>query len=255
MLTQDFTQIIGEKGCWVSHFWESPSFLTEDDAKFQDWVIESINNGDGEVMPSPFAAGGQTNPIPQLADGETGFRPEIFISTPEGPNGLLYEARVALIEQALTGEGRAFAGITPKRRGYRKLEKIDRYKAAGKILIQYTNNEEDDMGNQLCTPQGALYRVYFEDQRMSEHRWAAAGAQIAAGTGNQKRQAEACELRGSATGTQTETGGTNTGTGTQTGTGANTGTETGATNTDTGTITGMETGGPTAEPTVSSLNV
>ena len=149
-------------------------------------------------MPSPFTGGG-AQPIPELAPGPGGFKPEIFISTPVGEDGsgYLFDERVGQVEQALTGGGRAFAGSTVRRRGYVKTAP-DSQSAKGKILIQYTNDEQNDMGESLRCPQGAIYRVYFEDEQMSEHQWDAFGDQVQGGGNNpapsggvQKRQANA----------------------------------------------------------------
>lgn len=98
--------IIGEKGCWISHLWEVPYFIgfTENAAtgvsNFQTNIIAPIENGGGANMPSPFAAGGQTARIPELADGESvngapGYKPEIRILTRAGDNGgYAYDAQV-----------------------------------------------------------------------------------------------------------------------------------------------------------------
>ena len=93
--------IIGEKGCWISHLWEIPWFegytTNEVDgvAKFQANIIAPIENGGGSTNPSPFAAGGQTARIPELGDGETGYKPEIRILTRAGANGgYAYDAQV-----------------------------------------------------------------------------------------------------------------------------------------------------------------
>ena len=94
--------IIGEKGCWISHLWEIPWFQGYDQnqatgpANFQQNIIAPIENGGGADMPSPFAAGGHTARIPELADGDTGFKPEIRILTRAGQNGgYAYDAQVS----------------------------------------------------------------------------------------------------------------------------------------------------------------
>lgn len=118
---------------------------------------------------------------------------QIFVSTPnDGNGGYLYDARVALIEQALVGPGRAFEGIEVKRRGYEK-KNPDTDKAHGKVLIQYTNDQMNDMYERVVCPQTAIYRLWFEDEKMSDHEWPAVGDQIAPGDGNQKRQQGSCE--------------------------------------------------------------
>ena len=93
--------IIGEKGCWISHLWEIPWFegyttnTVDGVAKFQANIITPIENGGGDTNPSPFAAGGQTARIPELADGATGYKPEIRILTRAGDNGgYAYDAQV-----------------------------------------------------------------------------------------------------------------------------------------------------------------
>ena len=68
-------------------------------------------------MPSPFAAGGQTQRIPELADGDNGDKPEIRILTLQENGQYNYDHEVGLMEQALTGPGRAFEGCTITRSG------------------------------------------------------------------------------------------------------------------------------------------
>ena len=98
--------IIGEKGCWISHFWEIPWFTgyiqnTESGvANFQTNIINPLENGGGANMPSPFAAGGQTSRIPELADRESvngapGYKPEIRILTKADESGsYVYDTEV-----------------------------------------------------------------------------------------------------------------------------------------------------------------
>ena len=202
--------IVGEKGCWISHFWQAPSFEA-DDATFQDQVILSLEQGDnGNVnMKTPFAGNTGTR-IPELADGDNGFKPEIWVSTPvgEGGAGYLFDARVGQIEQALVGPGRAFAGITPQRRGYTPLHPPDARSARGKVLIQYTNDQQNEMGDRIVCPQSALYRLWLEGDKVADHSWPATGNQVAApGTNNRKRQANACGPSGaSSAGSASATG-------------------------------------------------
>ena len=89
--------IIGEKGCWLSHFWEAPWFLGAETnpQAFIDNVITPLENGAGTNMPSPFASGGQGTAIPELGDGATGFKPEILILSRAGTDGgFAYDAQV-----------------------------------------------------------------------------------------------------------------------------------------------------------------
>ena len=135
--------------------------------------------------------------------------------------------------QALTGTGRAFEGCTVTTTPYVPIEKDPTTdNAKGKILIQYTNDQQNDMGDQLVCPQQAIYKVWFEENMVSEHTWPAAGNQITGGTGNKKRQNGACSAAqsGTNTATGTNTAGSNTNTNTQTNANSNTVTNT-ATNT------------------------
>ena len=93
--------IIGEKGVWISHLWEIPWFQGYTNnaatgvANFQTNIIAPIESSDESTNPSPFAAGGQTARIPELADGATGYKPEIRIMTRAGDNGgYAYDAQV-----------------------------------------------------------------------------------------------------------------------------------------------------------------
>ena len=47
-------------------------------------------------MPSPFAAGGQTDRIPELAVGQNNFEPEIHIFTREDNGQITYPQQVRL---------------------------------------------------------------------------------------------------------------------------------------------------------------
>ena len=198
-------------------------------------------------MKSPFAGNTATR-IPELADGEGDkpFKPEIYISTPNADGGgYKYDARVTVIEQALVGPGRAFEGIPVKRRGYTIKRPPDARSAFGKVLIQYTNDQQNDMGERIVCPQTAIYRLWFETEKMADHEWPAVGNQIATGGNNRKRQNGACGPSSSGlssdTATGTNTGSTNTAStntaGTITGTGSTgtitgTGSTTGASSTD-----------------------
>ena len=115
-----------------------------------------------------------------------------------------------MIEQALTGPGRAFAGLPVTRTGYVRQDP-DKNSAKGKILIQYTNDQQDEMGDQLFCPQQAIYKVWFEENMVSQHTWAAAGDQIPDSTSNQKRQNGNCTVGKGGSGTTSATG-TNTAT-------------------------------------------
>ena len=56
-------------------------------------------------MPSPFAAGGQTARIPELADGATGYKPEIYIFTKQDASGqIVYQDAVRDFELLLVFE-------------------------------------------------------------------------------------------------------------------------------------------------------
>lgn len=79
--------------------------------------MNPLENGNGANMPSPFAAGGQTQRIPELADGDNGFKPEIRILALQENGQYNYDTEVGLMEQALTGPGRAFEGCTITRSG------------------------------------------------------------------------------------------------------------------------------------------
>lgn len=143
--------------------------------------------------------------------------------------------------QALTGPGRAFEGCTVTKTPYVPITQDSKTdNAKGKILIQYTNDQQNDMGKQLVCPQQAIYKVWFEENMVSEHTWPAAGEQIAGGIGNKKRQNGACSAAqsGSNAATGANTGGTNTETNTQTN--ANTSRKTN-TATNTGTNSGFMT--------------
>ena len=268
--------IIGEKGCWISHFWQAPSFEA-DDATFQDQVIHSIEQGDnGNVnMKSPFAGGTGTR-IPELAAGAGGFEPEIWILTPVGADGTgyLFDDRVGDIEQALVGTGRAFNGIAPQRVSYVPLHPPDANSARGKVLIQYTNDQQNDMGERIVCPQTAIWKLWFESNMVSDHQWPAVGNQVAAaGTKKQKRQESACgpsasssagtvSPTGSATslvsGTSSAPGSSSASSapGSSTGTsapGSSTGASSGSTSSSAPSSTGSTTPGPiTSGPTTTS---
>lgn len=86
-------------------------------ANFQQNILNDLENGDGADMPSPFAAGGQAARIPELADGDNGYKPEIRVITLMENGQYTYDTEVTLMEQALTGPGKAFEGCQVTRTG------------------------------------------------------------------------------------------------------------------------------------------
>lgn len=84
---------------------------------FQQNILNDLENGDGNNMPSPFAAGDQAQRRPELADGDGGFKPEIRVVTLMEDGKYTYDTEVTLMEQALTGPGKAFEGCTVTRTG------------------------------------------------------------------------------------------------------------------------------------------
>ena len=149
----------------------------------------------------------------------------------------------------MTGAGRAFEGCTVTRTSYVPIEQDPAHdNAKGKVLIQYTNQQwNDDIGEDIICPQQAIYKIWFEENNVATHKWAAAGNQIVGGTGNQKRAAACSRIQsGSTTATATGTATVNTNTaststaGTNTA-GTNTNTAGASTNTNTNTNTNVAT--------------
>lgn len=167
--------------------------------------------------------------------------------------------QVTLIEQALTGAGRAFEGCTVTRTGYVPITQDPNHdNAKGKVLVQYTNEQwNDDFGDDIICPQQAIYKLWFEENNVATHTWPAAGNQLVAGTGNQKRAA-ACSLNrsgsGTATATGTKTAGTNTAS-TNTASTNTAGTNTGSTNTAGTNTGGTNTGGTNTGSTNTNTNL
>ena len=99
---------------------------------------------------------------------------------------------MALLQQALIGPGRAFDGVPVKVTGYVRQDPDSRI-AKGKVLVQYTNDEEDDEGNQLVCPQQAIYKLWFEENMISQHTWPAIGDQLAVPNAKAKlRRSQEC---------------------------------------------------------------
>lgn len=140
----------------------------------------------------------------------------------------------------MTGAGRAFEGCTVTRTGYVPITQDPNHdNAKGKVLVQYTNEQwNDDFGDDIICPQQAIYKLWFEGNNVATHKWPAAGNQLVAGTGNQKRAA-ACSLNRSGSGTATATGTNTAGTNTA-------GTNIGSTNTNTNIKTNTNTATDTA---------
>ncbi|KAL8788495.1 MAG: hypothetical protein Q9195_007272 [Heterodermia aff. obscurata] len=186
--------IISEMGVWFSHHWEQEQFRAPE-ATFQREVLGTIQNGDPASlvnMPAAFP----------LANGDGILNPKynvrIYISTPkDADTGTeLYETRVDMIVDLLTGPGKPWAGIEPVRRGYLKPrpntldEKNFEKRANGKILVEYDNNQEAEPDEEPKAKQQAIYRVWLEQQYW-EHEWdAKPGIQAAASceNSNQKRE-------------------------------------------------------------------
>ena len=59
-------------------------------------MITPLENGNGANMPSPFAAGGQTDRIPELAVGQNNYQPEIRIFTRMDNGAITYPTQVSL---------------------------------------------------------------------------------------------------------------------------------------------------------------
>ncbi|KAI4262606.1 MAG: hypothetical protein L6R42_002220 [Xanthoria sp. 1 TBL-2021] len=127
-------------------------------------------------MPSPFAAGDQAQRRPELADGDGGFKPEIRVITLMENGQYTYDTEVTLLEQALTGPGKAFEGCTITRTGYAR-NQPDKRSANGKVLIQYTNEQETRNFEPMYCPAKAIYKVWVERSLVTTHEWAASGNQ------------------------------------------------------------------------------
>lgn len=163
--------IISESGAWISHFWEQPAIIGIDSV-FQEQVIDPIEKGDGNRMPSPFPLG-----APDGILGPT-TNPEVLIFSPKDEvTGILaHEDKMIRIERALTGPGKPFEGVQTSTWVYTKQKNSDKEKALGKVLVQYSPNQVDDSENPP-TEQEAIYRVWFEGRQILEHRWVASRAQ------------------------------------------------------------------------------
>lgn len=159
-------------GVWFSHHWEAQSF-EGDYARFTQEVLDVIKDGDPNdqaKMPGAFS----------LARGSgilsVDSNVQIFISTPKNSEDgrELFEARVDMIVDTLTGEGKPWPGITPIRRGYlkpasRREEEHFALRANSKVLIEYNNNYKAEFCEEK-TNQQAIYRVWLEHQKF-EHQW------------------------------------------------------------------------------------
>lgn len=82
----------------------------------------------------------------------------------------------------------------------------DKRSANGKVLIQYTNEQETRNFEPMYCPAKAIYKVWVERSLVTTHEWAASGNQVPDGAaGKMKRAAEpTCSL--GQTGTFTATG-------------------------------------------------
>lgn len=163
----------------------------------------------------------------------------------------------------MTGPGRAFEGFAVTITPYVPVAS-KRDTAKGKVLIQYTNNQQNEEDVQLFCPQQAIYKVWFEEKQVSEHSWLAAGDQISGGTGNKKRQNGACSAvqSESNTATGTNAGDTSTKANTKTNSTSNTMTNPGtntatmSANSSPNTITGptRTSGAGTTDPSPPSVS-
>ncbi|KAL4898712.1 hypothetical protein BDV59DRAFT_197591 [Aspergillus ambiguus] len=181
--------IVSEAGAWLSHFWESPSFMGSQE-RFQSQVLDPIKNGDGVQMPSPFPLGqpgGYLNPENNA---------QIFIMTPGNGGEMLYGDKVMQIENLLTGTGAPWNGVQVTKHIYTKPgdseEALKRYNYSprGKFSIEYDNNQEFDIDEEDwdAKPRDkpmAIWRVYMEDER-HYHEWTPKESQRCS-AGNQRR--------------------------------------------------------------------
>ncbi|KAF2084178.1 hypothetical protein K490DRAFT_68962 [Saccharata proteae CBS 121410] len=192
--------VLSELGCWMSHFWEDPSF--QDDATFQTDVITQMRDGDG----TGWITGLSSYTGSQFAQAQD---PQVLIVTPRNRthpvDGVyMFPDKVTqmqnTIRSILPSANIGVADYTP--RG------PNTGNAYGKVLVQYDNSETVQPRIDGCggTIQVAISRVWVEDNPdpIYEHRWIAEDSQQNANA-NRKRDSSACSLTGTSSGTASST--------------------------------------------------
>lgn len=181
--------IVSEAGAWLSHFWEAPSFVFQND--FETQVIDAIKNGAGEKMPGAYELGrngGYLDPSNNV---------QIFIMTPAGDDGeTRYPDKIAQLENVLTGDDSPWSGAEVTTHLYEKPDTSDldpeamdyqrRFDeimlnyhcspaARGRMLIEYDNHQDhdphnDDLDAPVRAHPKAIWRVWMESENHL-HEW------------------------------------------------------------------------------------
>ncbi|KAI5457009.1 hypothetical protein BGZ63DRAFT_365966 [Mariannaea sp. PMI_226] len=134
--------VVSKAGYWLAHFME-PGFIDGNEFDLRRWNTRIIN-----VMEN----GSNKYTIPDTLAADGGFLssandPIIYLSTPIGKDGgRLYNDKVNIIMDKLTGNGAPFHGVEVRQLLYQKpvgeqqAESFAR-SAAGKIVIEYTPDQ------------------------------------------------------------------------------------------------------------------
>ncbi|KAH6889338.1 hypothetical protein B0T10DRAFT_513799 [Thelonectria olida] len=158
--------IVSKTGWWLSHFME-PGFISGNKYDISRWdnrIIAAMNDGSARY----------TKPDDLTGDGDIlnlGNDPIIYLSTPVDASGArLYNDKVNIIMDKLTGDGAPFAGVEVKELGYRKpdgdvQQGLWQNSAHGKIMIEFTPNQiddDEDFNEVTPDPREKMTRVWQE---------------------------------------------------------------------------------------------
>lgn len=194
--------VVSEQGVWMSHFWEVPSFASQQ--AFQKDVLDTICSGDGtDEMPGLKQ---HTQPGGVFAGSQA---PHIMIVTPRDraqpmiAGALEHTNMVNQLKAALT---ECVPSVQPTVFDYVSVgsdQDIHDNTAKGKVLVQYDPAEAmlPPISFSPCFLQQATLRVWVEDgpQPVYQHNWLAEPDQLVGVSGHQKRDGDTCSKPASTT--------------------------------------------------------
>ena len=171
--------VVSEKGYWIGHFMELAMDTKQSDHETMwDHLLRDVTNG---------RQGKYTPPHDVQGIFEAVTKPQIYISRPQRDgkmlhtsfiNKILGQIQKGQLKNAPVARDFHYHKMTPKE------VKLSNENAAGKMLIEYTNDQE--VNGQTQSPQQAMYRIWLENHPFPVS-WAALANQrgeTAQGAGN-----------------------------------------------------------------------
>jgi hypothetical protein len=155
--------IVSTEAVWVSHWWESPIFMTQSFVDFRDQMLTPLVEGDGDRMQGLGGLTGPGQPFESL-NGPKAFI--VSVRQDDGQSIFEYAGKINIVEVKLRA---LMPGIGITRYKYRRNKDGARSGRSplGKVLIQYSATEPNNWRK---------YRIWVEAQEALEESWPAADA-------------------------------------------------------------------------------